>query len=379
MGVNQSARPQGRGSGTGRSVRKKPSAATPRPSGTARSKTSTRQPRNGGDQQRPSIRWVLVLATVFGLLGLGLLVLALAPEAQAGHQWLAMAASFVPYGWFAWAIALVLAVVGARGRTRLIAAPLALGLAWHTGLLVPYLPASARATASPSATLTVLELNLRFGLADLTQLAADVDRFRPDVVVLAEVTRSDEKTFKDRSWSRILPYQAGTAGDDYDAASAVGDARGTMVLSRHPVTRLDFADDTLFTNFAVRLDVPGQPITLIAAHPANPEHGLDRWLDDGNALTQLALRHEDGPLLVAGDLNATAEHLTLRTLAAKAGLSDTASGEGWHPTYPADTWFPPLIQIDHVLASKQFTTTGFRTIRVDGTDHLGLVVGLALE
>jgi endonuclease/exonuclease/phosphatase (EEP) superfamily protein YafD len=326
-----------------------------------------------------SIRWLLAFAAAFGLLGLMLLVLALAPEAQAGHQWLAMAASFAPYGSIAWGAAVVLALVGARGRTRLVVAPLALGLAWHIGLLAPYLPGPTHKAAGQTESLTVLELNLHFGQADLTQLAADVDRFRPDVVVLTEVTRSDEKTFKNRSWSRALPYQAGTAGDDYDPAAGTGDARGTLVLSRQPLTQLEVADGTLFSDFAVRLDVSGKHVTLIAAHAANPEHGLDRWLGDGEALTRLALAHGSGPLIVAGDLNATAEHLTLRTLSAKAGLTDTASGEGWHPTYPADAWYPPLIQIDHVLVSRQFSTTGFQTVRVAGTDHLGLLVTLAFS
>ena len=325
-----------------------------------------------------SIRWLLWLATPFALVGLGLLLLVAAPQLQAQHQWLAMAASFAPYGWLAWLVAVVLALIGSRGRVRLLVAPLALGLAWHTGVLLPYLPAPARASAAGSTSLSVLELNLRWGLADLDQVAEEVGRRRPDVVVLAEVTRSDAKAFAHRPWSKLLPYRTGTAGDDYSTTTWTGDARGTMVLSRHPITPLDGTDDTLFSNFAVTLGVPDHPLTLVAAHPANPKHGLNRWLDDATSLTRLALEHTGGPLLVVGDLNATAEHLTLRELTAKAGLTDAGAGEGWHPTYPADAWYPPLIQIDHVLVSNDFSATGYRTFRIDGTDHLGLDVTLAL-
>lgn len=329
-----------------------------------------------GASQR-SVRALLWLATPFALVGLGLLVLTAAPELQARHQWLAEAASFAPYGWLAWLVAVVLALTGARGRTRFLAAPLALGLAWHTAVLVPYLPGPTHAAAAGTTSLTVVELNLRWGQANLDQLASAIAHQRPDVVVLAEVTRSDVAAFRRKPWSKLLPYRSGTAGDNYDPATAVGDARGTMVLSPHPITPLDDADGTLFSNLAVRIDLPGHPITLIAAHPANPEHGLDRWVEDGESLTRLALKHTDGPLVLAGDLNATAEHLTLRELTAKAGLTDAGSGEGWHPTFPADTWYPPLIQIDHVLVSRGFSTTAYRTFRVDGTDHLGLQVRLA--
>lgn len=301
-----------------------------------------------------------------------------APQLQAQHQWLAMAATYAPYGWLAWLVAVVVALSGARGRTRFLVAPLALGLAWHSGVLVPYLPAPTRADAAGRASLSVLEVNLHEGLADLGQLAEQVKGQHADVVVLAEVTHADAKAFAGKPWTKLLPYRSGTAGGDYDAATSSGDQRGTMVLSRHPITPLDSARDTVFSNLAVTVELPDHPITLLAAHLASPALGLQRWLDDGASLTRLALAHPGRPLLVVGDLGATTEHLTVRELEAKAGLADAGAGTGWHPTHPADTWYPPLIQPDHLLVSKDFSATGYRTYRVAGTDHLGLAVTLAL-
>ncbi len=305
-----------------------------------------------------------------------LLVLAVAPELQARHEWLAMAASFAPYGWVAWLLALVLALAGARGRTRLAAAPLALGLAWHTAMLVPYLPAPTIAAASPSA--SVLELNLHDGRADLRVLARQVREARPDVVVLAEVTTANEEVFGQKAWTRMFPYRAGSAGQPYDPKTGIGDSRGTLVLSRYPLSATEHAAATRFTNLAVVVELPDHPFTLVAAHPVNPECGADAWVSDADALTRLALKHDAGPLVVAGDLNATAEHLTLRQLSARTGLTDAGAGHGWQPTFPADAWYPPLIQIDHVLVSREFRTLDHHTIRVPGTDHLGLVVRLSL-
>lgn len=318
-----------------------------------------------------------VFTTAFALLGLGLLILSLAPELQARHQWLAMAASFFPYGWFAWLAAGFITVASTRGRGRFLVLPLALGLAVHTVALFPYVPDPASAVASEESTLTVLALNLRFGQADLAALADEVERSAPDVVVLTEVTASSTATFSQRRWRKRLPYRAGTAGRDF--ADGAGDASGTLVLSRLPVVEVGRTDDTSFTNLAVRFELGGRRVVLVAAHPANPTHSLRGWLRDGQAVANLARAHTDGPLLVAGDLNATAEHLTLRTLIARTGLGDTASGQGWHPTYPANRWFPPLIGIDHVLASREFQTIGYRTVKVAGTDHLGLLVRLGLR
>lgn len=348
-----------------------------RPAPTPRRRRPAAQRRGGTNRNRPALppaphgRGLLIAAAACSVPALLTLALYLFPELQAGGTWLAMAAAFVPYGWLAWLAATVLALLGTRGRARLFVAPLALGLAWHCGTLAPYLPAT---TAGPAGDrVTLLALNLQFGEADLSGLADRVGATEADVVVLTEVTRSSVAAVSRGSWARRFPYRSGTAGED-----GANDARGTMVLSRHPLTELGSAKGTTFSNLALRVRLPGRPFTLVAAHPANPPRGLDGWLGDADAVTRLAIAHGGGPLVVAGDLNATAEHLTLRRLQARAGLANTATGRGWHPTYPADAWFPPLIAIDHVLASPEFRTSTFRTVRVEGTDHLGLLVGLRL-
>jgi endonuclease/exonuclease/phosphatase family metal-dependent hydrolase len=289
-----------------------------------------------------------------------------------------MAVAFAPAGVFAWDAAVVLGLLGTTGRTRLVVAPLALGLAWHAAVLAPYLPGRT-ATAATDHRVQVLALNLDGGRADLSRLADVVESAEPDVLVLTEVTRSNAAAFARKPWSRTFPYRSGTAGSDADPATGADDARGTMVLSRHPLTDLGSAADTQASNLALRVALPGRPFALIAAHPAGPGCGVDCWLRDADAVTRLALVHNSGRLLVAGDLNATREQLTLRVLTAKAGLSDTASGSGWQPTYPADSWLPPLLAVDHVLASRQFTATDYTTVRVGGTDHLGVLASLAVD
>ncbi len=349
-----------------------PAATRPRPpaDGRRRSARKRRTPRRNHV-------FGIVVTTLFGLAGLALLLLCLAPDLQARSQHLAMAASFAPYGWFCWLVALLVGLLSATRRLAVL--PLALGLAVHSFLLLPYLPGAPSALAGQSATLGVLELNLHYGLADTTRLAAEVDRRRPDVVVLAEVTDSTLKALTTKAWLARMPHRLGTTGADANPATGVGHAGGTMILSRFALTDLGRARNTESTNLAVRVAMPEHPFVLIGAHPANPEYGLSRWLQDGQSLAELASAHASEPLVVAGDLNATAEHLTLRELKARAGLTDTATGRGWHPTYPADGWYPPLIQIDHVLVSSAFTTSGLETFTVPGTDHRGLMVQLAVS
>ena len=325
---------------------------------------------------RPRPRgWLLSAATVAAAIGAALLVLVIAPELQARHTWLAMAASFAPYGWPAWLVAVVLALVACRGRARWMALPLAVGLVAHSFVVLPYLPLSTSVAAGGSE-LGVLALNLRFGLADLTELASAVDRQDPDIVVLTEVTTHAATAFRGKEWRRRLPHQVGRAGRDFDPATGAGDASGTMVLSRYPLTELARSDDMTFTNLAVRVALPTREVTVVAAHPVNPTYGVEKWVRDGQLLAQLAGDHAGGPLIVAGDLNATAEHLTLRNLVSRLGLTDAT--RGWAATFPAEAWYPPLLQIDHVLVSKELAVVGQGTVRVRGTDHRGLLVRLVL-
>lgn len=306
-------------------------------------------------------------------------MLYLAPELQGRHHWLAMAAAFIPYGVFAWAAALLLVLVTARGRSRWWAVPLAVGLIGHGLVVLPYLPGTEPAHARTKPALTVLALNLRFGLADLDQLETVVEQTRPDVLVLTEVTRSGTTRFKQPGWRKRLPHQAGSSGRDFDQSEGTGDACGTMVLSKVPLTEVGRTESTPFTNLAVRLELPSGPVVLVAAHPVNPARAVKPWLRDGHALAGLAAGHAREPLIVAGDLNATAEHLTLRNLQARTGLVNAADGRGWHPTYPANRWHPPLIPIDHVLVSEHFATISYATVQINGTDHLGVLVELAVS
>lgn len=319
----------------------------------------------------------LRFAGLLALAGAVLLTLDLLPELQARHQWIALAASFAPYGIVAWIAAAIVVLAAARHRARLWLIPLAVGLVAHSLMLVPYLPGPARAVAGQR-TLGLLELNLRFGQADLSELAAAVDAAAPDLLVLTEVTKADAEAFDQPKWRKRMPYRVGTGGKDFDPVTG-GDPTGTMVLSRLPIKELERTGDTSFTNLAVQVERDGRPFVLVAAHPVNPVHGLSGWLRDGQAVAHLAERYADGPLVVAGDLNATGEHLTLRNLLARAKLTDAAEGQGWQPTYPADEWFPPLIAIDHVLVSAQVQATGLSTVRVTGTDHLGLLARLTIS
>ena len=53
------------------------------------------------------------------------------------------------------------------------------------------------------------------------------------------------------------------------------------------------------------------------------------------------------------------------------------TGSGFAPTYRSDTWFPPVITIDHVL-TRNAVASSIMTIDVPGSDHRSLLANIAV-
>jgi endonuclease/exonuclease/phosphatase (EEP) superfamily protein YafD len=315
-----------------------------------------------------------VVASVFMILGAALWVLDAFPALQASSRQTALLASFTPYGIFAWALAAVILLISARGIGRLASLVAFAGLFVHAGILLPYFQTSYQAPPGTPPTVKLVMLNLHYGHGDLDQLWSRVEAERPDVVVLTEFTEQSATILTDPRWQALLPYHVGTTGRPSDR-DQFGDASGTQVLSRTPVTQLGQAAGTQNANLAVQVTAGEHAFVLIAGHPVNPiRGGLDGWLSEGEILTDFVAGYTSGPVVVAGDLNSVPEHLTIHNLVARTGLHQTT--QGWQPSYPADRMVP-LITIDQVLASSQFTTVRVARFRVANTDHLGSIVELA--
>lgn len=325
-------------------------------------------------QQRPH-PLALLMSLLAALAGLAAGVLYLVPQLQASHRTVALASSFLPYGVLAWALAVILMLAATRGRRRWLAGPLVAGLVAHSLMFVAYADPTHRAPAGTEPTLRLVSLNMHYGQADLGQLLAEVKRERPDILVLTEFTAQADAVLTGAEWRSLLPYHAGTTGRALGRGNGSGDGSGTQILSRTPLTELGRTEGTRATNLAVRVTASGHSFVLVAAHPANAlSEGLDGWLRESRAVVDLAERYAGGPLVLAGDLNSVPEHVTLRRLLAATGLHECLTG--WQPTYPANR-LVPMIRIDHVLASAEFSTVSTDTFAATGTDHRGVVAELA--
>ncbi|UQX87864.1 endonuclease/exonuclease/phosphatase family protein [Jatrophihabitans telluris] len=215
--------------------------------------------------------------------------------------------------------------------------------------------------------LRVLSLNMRLGQADPNRLVAEVLSHRVDVLAVQELTGSALTRLQAAGLSRLLPHEF---VDPRPGAGGVG------LFSRFPL-----GDERSYTGFnngvlSASLVAPGLPEThVLSSHLGAPwPQSGTRWFTESRLLTDV-LKQIPGPLIDAGDFNATTSLRVLRDLISRTGTADAATqaGAATIRTYPANGPLPPLLGIDHVLLRTLKAGT-VRTISVPGTDHRALLV-----
>lgn len=257
------------------------------------------------------------------------------PETQRGIELVAFTPSGLPAALLGLAGALVLlrtrrsrwrtatAVVAAV--TTLAAVGLVVLHAWWLGpQFVGVVPEADTAGRG----LVVMTQNFEEG--DAGELAALVQRHAVDVLVLTDASDDQVAGLVATGVGATLPH------------STLDQGRGSVVWSRFPI-----ASDTHISeggdSRVVELRVPGLgEVTVVAVHP-KPPHDADgsRWQADWEQVIDLlGESYGDtvgGRVLLVGDLNATADHWPVRSLAAM-GLRDVAEqlNAGPGTTWPAN-------------------------------------------
>ena len=247
---------------------------------------------------------------------------------------------------------------------RLVLIGLTVGLAvvqiWW---IVPrFVPAPRGVATAP---VTVFSLNMQFGRADPEEIVRATGQ--ADLVVLLEITEPARERLLAAGLGRRFSHELGNHLPQNTSA-------GTTVFSRFPILHAEQLPATMaHQNWLVTVQLPGLgPVLVVAAHPGRPGFGKSAWASDHQVLRASLPRH--GPVVVAGDFNAVESHWPMRRLRDDGFRSSTdLAGAGWQPTWPADrVRLPPLVDIDHILLSRELTAYASWRVRIDGTDHLAI-------
>jgi endonuclease/exonuclease/phosphatase (EEP) superfamily protein YafD len=219
-----------------------------------------------------------------------------------------------------------------------------------------------------------MSANLRYGHAD-SHAVADLAREHADVLAVQELTPEEATRLSAAGLDADFPFHA--------LAPKEGPA-GVGIWSRYPITHSE-ADDAFWLGLltaAVRIPGVGTDTTIVVTHMSAPwPEPIQGWRDDmarlSTALQRIAAA-TDGPVLVAGDLNSTADMREFRRLL-DAGYRDAAdqAGAGLTRTHPADIVVPPVFAVDHIL-TRDATATSVRTLTVPGSDHRALAADVEI-
>lgn len=226
--------------------------------------------------------------------------------------------------------------------------------------------------------ITVLSWNTLGDAPGVETIAETALAEQADIVVLPETSAETAEAVAVRMREAGSPMRVHTVAFDQ-----IAKARSTSVLisvALGEYARDEGVGDTTVLPSIVLRPIDGEGLTIIGVHPVAPIPGeLANWRADLAWLDEVCRGER---VIMAGDLNATADHFT--ATGGGPGLGSCvdaalATGNGAIGTWP--TRLPALLgaPIDHVLASPDLTITGFHVIQsVDdaGSDHRPIVARL---
>lgn len=222
----------------------------------------------------------------------------------------------------------------------------------------------------------VMSANLRYGRADPDALVG-LARDQIDILAVQELTPEKAGLLSACGLDEAFPYRA---------LRACEGPAGVGVWSRYPIDGID-VDERFWLGFlTAQVRIPGveASATVVATHMSAPwPEPIEGWRDD---LARLRTSLEEvgsataGPVIVAGDLNATPDVLEFRRLL-RGGYNDAAeqAGAGLTRTHPADVrLLPPLFAVDHIL-TRDATAISVRTLGIPDSDHRALVADIVIQ
>ena len=216
-----------------------------------------------------------------------------------------------------------------------------------TAVLRPRVP-------SVQGTLRVLTYNIHHaigvdGALDIPRIGEVIRAADADLVALQEVDQGTQRTFEQKQLEMLASY-TGLYGRFAKAIDFQGGEYGQAILSREPIAGFEIHqlpnESGREQRIAVEavVDFQGKEIHFISTHLDHSSEELRKRQAD--RLVEL-FESGDGVVILAGDLNATPESETMKSI---RRFWDVEALKSAGATYPAET---PTSRIDYVLTGRQ--------------------------
>jgi endonuclease/exonuclease/phosphatase (EEP) superfamily protein YafD len=303
-----------------------------------------------------------VLSTLAALLCVGVAVPTVARALGAEPGVLAIATALMPFVTAAAVVTLSIALAS-RNRTVIVVASVlaVVNVAWQLPLYV----ADPGDPGTPA--LRVAASNLKFGSGDAQTVVDLVRSQQVDVLALEELTPDAVRRLHDAGLDEVLPYSIARPDPSFS---------GTGLWSRLPLKNTREVSGLAAHAVAGQVTDPtGTVVTVVAVHPLAPGPYDHSGRDEDFSVLRAALAAIPGPVVVAGDFNATRDQAPFRDLESD-GFRDAAdqAGAGFVATFPANRGARPVVAIDHVVARDLAQrATVWVAVTIPRSDHLAVV------
>jgi endonuclease/exonuclease/phosphatase (EEP) superfamily protein YafD len=236
-------------------------------------------------------------------------------------------------------------------------------------LSLPTSAATSPGTADPlAASFKLLTFNLLQENRDYRAIIDEIERHDADIVFLAEYG-STKKLLQ--AWlSRRYPYNQDCSGSWHCSIALYSRfpiAKQRLVLAQHDAgPRRIHAD----------IQIGGTNVHVIGTHLISPLYGRSANYRELDFLAREVAARGPGPVVVAGDFNATLFSNAFRNFVEKSGLVHMGH---LIPSWPMSPVALPQIGIDHVFMSRDVELYDVAAGRAAGSDHLPIAATLRLR
>lgn len=220
----------------------------------------------------------------------------------------------------------------------------------------------------------LFDANVSQANRNLSEIAAEIRRSRPEVVTMEELTPLS-----------LASLEAAHVMGRFRYRFVLTDwgSLGMAVWSLYPLSGLKEWYAAGHPELQAWLDLPaGRRLRLDVLHTTAPygPAGPGPWAQEMGAI-RAELAHEPRPLVAVGDLNATWYDWHFQALLG-LHLRDAAvvAGQGWRMTWPRDQQpVVPYLRLDHVLVSPSVAIEAYAVGYGRGSDHHPLNVELEVR
>jgi endonuclease/exonuclease/phosphatase (EEP) superfamily protein YafD len=244
----------------------------------------------------------------------------------------------------------------------------------HLVLVLPAVPARGLpAWARIAPRVTVLSANLYDANATPASAASTVMDTDADVLVLVEISREMQTALEAAGIEERFPYHERNEFDE-----RAGSVEG--IYSRHPIRTATIVPVANSGFPSAVIEVGTATIEVMAIHVSDPTLDEGEWRAELATVGRFA-RDVSGPLVIAGDFNATRWNPQYADLF-DDGLRDAVetSGRGLTFSWPVHRLLPvPVMRLDHALGNASVAAVDNHDVTIPGSDHRGLLTTWAIR